>query len=75
MSAICDMKDQRRIIFTKGAPDFLLPNCSRYINEHGEFQPIDLNFKNMLAHTLSEFASHSLRTILLCYREVKEEET
>lgn len=41
MSAICKLEDGRKVIFNKGAPEFLLPNCSRYMDRNGEAQPID----------------------------------
>lgn len=41
MSAICTLEDGRKVIFTKGAPDFLLPNCAKYVDKHGEHQIID----------------------------------
>ena len=74
MSAICKLEDGKKVIFTKGAPDFLLPSCSRYMDRNGEPQPIDNDFKNVLAYNLSEFASHSLRTLLICYRPVEDSE-
>ena len=74
MSAICKLEDGKKAIFTKGAPDFLLPNCSRYTDKNGEAQPIDNDYKKILAFNLSEFASHSLRTLLLCYRIVDDNE-
>ena len=35
MSAIAKLDDGRTIIFTKGAPDFLLPNCIKYVDKNG----------------------------------------
>lgn len=74
MSVICKLIDGRNIIFSKGAPDFVLPSCSQYIDKNGTIQPIDNDFRSVLFYNLSEFASHSLRTLLLCYREVREDE-
>ena len=53
MSAICKLEDGKKVIFTKGAPDFLLPSCSRFMDRNGEPQPIDNDFKNVLAYNLS----------------------
>lgn len=58
----------------KGAPDFVLKNCNLYATETGDNRPIDQDFKSVLAHTLSNFAAESLRTLLICYREIKTSE-
>lgn len=71
MSVLCELKDKRTILFTKGAPDFLLPHCSKFINTDGAIEEISHDFRNILAHRLSDFANHSLRTLLLCYRKVE----
>lgn len=70
MSVLCELKDKRKFLFTKGAPDFLLPHCSSFVNEDGQISEISNDFRDILAHRLSEFASHSLRTLLLCYKKV-----
>lgn len=70
MSVICQLEDGRLVIFSKGAPDFLLPSCGYYIDKNSETKPIDADFKSVLFFNLSEFASHSLRTLLICYRVV-----
>ena len=55
--------------FTKGAPDFVLPSCTHYLDENGDRKPLTDKFKEMIHQNLEGFASQTLRTILLCYKE------
>lgn len=56
--------------FVKGAPDFLLPYCTKFINKSGQATKITTEFSDSMHHNILEFASKSLRTILLAYKEV-----
>lgn len=56
--------------FVKGAPDFLLPYCTKYINKNGQVSKINEGFINHLEETILDFAAGSLRTILLAYKDV-----
>jgi Ca2+ transporting ATPase len=56
--------------FVKGAPDFLIPYCTKYINKNGSASRITGDFENALQQTILDFAAGSLRTILLAYKEV-----
>lgn len=73
-SAICKLEDGKLVMFSKGAPDFLLPSCTHYVDKNGDLKLIDSDFKSVLFFNLSEFASHSLRTLLICYRDMKQNE-
>lgn len=55
--------------FTKGAPDFLIGKCTKFVNKDGQVAKINNDFLRELKDTISNFASESLRTILLTYRE------
>jgi len=57
------------MIYSKGAPDYLLKNCAFYLNAEGKSTPITDAFKNTLLAKLKEFADGTLRTLLLAYRE------
>ena len=37
-----------KYLFIKGAPDFLLPHCTKYINKNGSVSTISVTFKNSL---------------------------
>jgi Ca2+ transporting ATPase len=56
--------------FVKGAPDFLIPYCTKYVNKNGSVSKINSNFTNALNESILDFAAGSLRTILLAYKEV-----
>lgn len=55
-------------IFVKGAPDFLIPYCTKYVNKSGTISKITTDFSDTIQETILEFASQSLRTILLTYK-------
>jgi len=55
-------------IFVKGAPDFLLPYCTRYVNKSGSVSKITTDFTDSIHETILDFAHGSLRTILLAYK-------
>ena len=57
-------------VFVKGAPDFLLPYCTKYINKSGSVSKITTDFTDTVQDTILDFAAGSLRTILLAYKEV-----
>lgn len=59
-------------VFVKGAPDFLLEHCSKFINKSGNVSKINTDFIGSIKETIESFASESLRTILLTYKEVNE---
>ena len=65
--------DEKNInyVFVKGAPDFLIPYCTRYINKTGSISKINSEFQDSLQETILDFAAGSLRTILLAYKEVQ----
>ena len=37
--------DGKQYVFTKGAPDFLLERCSKYIDKNGDSQNITADYK------------------------------
>lgn len=62
-------KNNSNLVFTKGAPDFLLKNCGFYLDAAGKAVPITDAFKNTLLSKLKQFAEGTLRTLLLAYKE------
>jgi magnesium-transporting ATPase (P-type) len=73
MSCIVEI-DSKYFIYSKGAPDFLLPECTRYVANNGEIKNVDEDFKNLLKYNLGQFAAGSLRTLLVCYKELTKKE-
>ncbi len=67
MSCIVQIND-KYYIYSKGAPDLLLPECTRYVGKNGELKTIDQDYKDILRYNLNQFAAGSLRTLLICYR-------
>ena len=60
-------------ICCKGAPDFLLEKCTKYIDKNGKVAKLTPEFEEKIHATISSFANESLRTILLAYREISNE--
>ena len=58
-------------LFVKGAPDFMLPSCSHFVSRDGRVAKINQEFLDQIAHATTDFANGTLRTLLLCYKEVK----
>jgi magnesium-transporting ATPase (P-type) len=74
MSVVYYLSDRKRYyIFSKGAPEILIQNCKYYMDKDGKNVPIDSNFNAEFNRIISEFSNQSLRTILLCYREVNQD--
>ena len=59
------------LLFVKGAPDFTINACTSFIDENGAVSPMTDLFRDKVSQNVDEFADSSLRTLLLCYREVK----
>ena len=55
--------------FTKGAPDFLLDRCTKYINNTGNAVDITPAYRETLRQKMVLFSEESLRNLLLAYRE------
>ncbi|CAK88204.1 unnamed protein product (macronuclear) [Paramecium tetraurelia] len=72
MTIALDLKGDRTqfTIFTKGAPDVLLDKCSYYINAEGRPVVITNDYKQKINAVIQKYASQSLRSILLLYREI-----
>lgn len=66
--ATCFQDKGKKFIFVKGAPDFLLPYCTKFINKTGSISKINTDFSDTIQDTILDFAAGSLRTILLAYK-------
>jgi Ca2+-transporting ATPase len=73
MSCIVEI-DSKYFIYSKGAPDLLLPECTKYVANNGEIKTVDEDYKDLLKHNLGQFAAGSLRTLLVCYKELTKKE-
>ncbi len=68
MSVAVKSKDGKEFVFTKGAPDVLLPLCRTKLEngEHNSITPYDLT---LIKKHLSEMAAGALRVIAVAYKE------
>jgi Ca2+-transporting ATPase len=58
-------------LYTKGAPDQLLKECSHYLKD-GEVHPIDDKFKNVVELGNQGMAHNALRVLGFAYKDVKK---
>ena len=58
-------------VFCKGAPDFMIPACSHFVNQDGGVSKINQDYIDQLTGAQESFANGTLRTLLLTYKEVK----
>ena len=54
--------------FAKGAPDFMIKQCTHYINKDGQPTPINNSFIEKLHSQIDKFAELTLRTLLIGYK-------
>ena len=57
-------------VFVKGAPDFLIPYCNKFVDKNGRQAKLGSDFSDSLQQNIINFANESLRTLLLSYKEV-----
>ena len=57
MTTVYEKNPKQYWSFTKGAPDFIVENCTRYINKDGKVVPIDDRFLDLIKRTISDFAN------------------
>lgn len=55
--------------FAKGAPDFMIKQCTHYINKDGQAVPINDKFVHRLNEMIDKFAELTLRTLLIGYKK------
>lgn len=76
MTTVVSTDDPNRfMVYTKGAPDFLLPYCSNFIDENSNIQSITKEkldfFKNKVIQPMAE---SSLRTLALAFTAITHKE-
>ncbi|OHT02030.1 calcium motive P-type ATPase [Tritrichomonas foetus] len=60
--------------YVKGAPDFVLKGCTRYLNKDGQVLDITENVRNSMLEVVGKFADQSLRTMLIAYKDINATE-
>lgn len=56
MSCIVEIEG-KFYIYSKGAPDLLLPECAKYLGKGGEIKTVDEDYKNVLTYQLYYFSA------------------
>lgn len=69
MSTIINKEGQHRI-YLKGAPDFVLKSCTRYISKDGQIHDLDKSTRDSFNEHISSYADLALRTMLLAFRDI-----
>jgi Ca2+-transporting ATPase len=68
MSTIHKMKDNRRMVFMKGAPEIVLQRCS-YILDGGGLRELKEKERDQILKVSEEMAQEALRVLGLAYRD------
>lgn len=61
-------------MFIKGAPEYLIPTCNRYIDENGTVQSLTDNVKGSIDNIIATYGSQALRCIMCAYKDVQPNE-
>ncbi|CAD8201524.1 unnamed protein product [Paramecium pentaurelia] len=70
-TVIFNQKSQYIRVYTKGASEIVLSQCNKYIANNGIEQMLDPQLrKNIYDNIIQKFASESLRTIAIAYRDL-----
>ncbi|CAD8204335.1 unnamed protein product [Paramecium octaurelia] len=70
-TVIFNQKSQYIRVYTKGASEIVLSQCNKYIGNNGIEQMLDPQLrKNIYDNIIQKFASDSLRTIAIAYRDL-----
>lgn len=74
-SSVIIKLNEKFYVFMKGASEWMLEVSDNFLDlSTGEESILDFEFKNSIKAANDEFASMTLRTIGLCYKEITEEE-
>ena len=58
--------------YVKGAPDFVLRTCTKYLTEEGKQKTFDEKATKRIRKTLENFADQALRTLLIAYTDIND---
>ncbi len=68
-------KDQDRMVsFTKGAPDVVIKNCTRYMTESGEIKQLTEQDKEQILQYNSQMAQQGLRVLAVAFKELQKDD-
>jgi Ca2+ transporting ATPase len=61
-------KNSKYFIFSKGAPELLIEECSSFVDKSGKVVPINSTFRQEFDAIIHNYAGQCLRNILICYK-------
>ena len=67
-------KNDKTFAFLKGAPDLCIPMCVSCLTSEGQVVEFTESKKQEIIDGVSRFAASSLRTMLIAFKQVKEDE-
>lgn len=70
MATVYEDNNGKLYLFLKGAPDFIIPACTSFVNREAGISKINEDFVHQLNETFVIFAGSSLTTLLLTYKEI-----
>ncbi|MCD6381364.1 MAG: HAD-IC family P-type ATPase, partial [Candidatus Aenigmarchaeota archaeon] len=70
MTVAYDIND-KKFVFSKGAPEVIIKKCSRYL-ENDKIKRMDLNTREKILRKNKELASKGYRILALAYKEYKK---
>lgn len=62
-------------VFCKGAPEYIIPNCTHYINADGIMVEADEKWRHSIEKVISANASECLRNLFFAFKKLPEEAT
>lgn len=71
MATVYEDEKGKIYVFVKGAPDFMLPACTHFVNQDAGISKISEDYLSHFNEAIQNFAHGSLRTLCLAYKEVK----
>jgi magnesium-transporting ATPase (P-type) len=66
---LLDVKEGRHVVFSKGAPERLLPKCASHLSKEGEVLPLDEETMNRIKQVNDDMAHGGLRVLALAYKD------
>ncbi|MDP4180007.1 MAG: cation-translocating P-type ATPase [Bacillota bacterium] len=69
MSVICELRNGERYVFTKGAPDIIIENCSS-INSNTEIKKLSQLHKNEILNANDKMAEGALRVLGFAFKKL-----
>ena len=59
-------------VFCKGAPEYVIPYCTKYVNAEGHIVDADERWKQSIDKVISLNASECLRSLYFAFKKVPE---